>query len=120
MPSINRSHDEFALIAATIRQTLRADELLGLLAAHGLPIEITELSPEIRQELAALADDFDAIAQEHADDTALNDTASNLMLAERLHVLIEVQRFLERARDLDEARAWVGLNAKLIEAVADQ
>lgn len=66
MPQINRSHDDLALIASGLRQTLLADELLGLLAAkHDL--EVTSLSSGARQALSELAADLEAVASEHSE-----------------------------------------------------
>ena len=68
MPSINRTHDDLALIASGLRQTLLADELLGLLAAqYGL--EIVPLSTACRRALADLAGDLEAVAREHSETT---------------------------------------------------
>ena len=64
MPCINRSHDDLALIASGLRQTLLADELLGLLAAQ-YELEITPLSAGVRRTFTELADDLDAVAREH-------------------------------------------------------
>ena len=66
MPSINRSHDDLAFIASGLRQTLLADELLGLLAGQ-YNLEITPLSTGARQALTELADDLEAVASEHAE-----------------------------------------------------
>lgn len=66
MPSINRSHDDLALIASALRQTLLGDELLGLLASQ-YHLDITPLSGDCRAALADLAADLEAVASEHAE-----------------------------------------------------
>jgi hypothetical protein len=108
VPCITRSHDDLALIASGLRQTLLADELLGLYAAeYGLAVEVRPLSGELRAVLAELARDLEAVAQEHAppagEPRVERDAGS---------VIAFVDRLIERSGSLAELEVrWVAAKA---------
>lgn len=91
MPSINRSHDDLAFIASGLRQVLLGDELLGLISAqYEIDISITPLSLDIRQALAELAGDLEAVAQEHtpAENSAENELGPEMVSAQLMASLM--------------------------------